>query len=116
MASNRPVNSSNSVTGFEMTWATVTCGGGGAAALVAASLRAQALRVAATTASTERVIAGAEKNECLGAEYIDDSLSVRICLGVRGARFLELGAGCRYWVSGVCFDMHRPEGGYRTGG
>jgi len=27
MASKRPVNSSNSVTGFEMTWATVTCGG-----------------------------------------------------------------------------------------
>src|SRR5205823_9527962 len=92
MASNRPVNSSNSVTGFEMTCATVTCGGGGAAALVAASLRAHALSVADTTASTERVRAGLEKTERLKAEYIDDSLngltSVRICFGVRRAQVL----------------------------
>src|ERR1700716_2457385 len=117
MASNRPVNSSNSVTGFEMTWATVTCGGGGAAAApVAASLRAQALRVAEMTASTERVRAGLEKTDRLNAEYIDDSLNVGpYLLGVRGARVSELCAGCRYWCSGVFIDMHRPEGGYRTG-
>src|SRR5882757_4406617 len=90
MASNRPVNSSNSVTGFEMTWATVTCGGGAAdAALVAASLRAQALSVAETTASTERVRAGLEKIVRLRAEYIDDSLNVGpYLLGVRSASVL----------------------------
>src|SRR5262245_47731499 len=41
-----------------MTWATVTCGGGMAAALVAASLRAQADRTVITPTNTERVIAG----------------------------------------------------------
>jgi len=96
MASNRPVNSSNSVTGFEMTGRR-DLRGRGAAAFVAASLRAQALSVAETTASTERVRAGLEKTVRLRAEYIDDSLNVGpYLLGVRGLRFLELYAGCRY--------------------
>src|SRR5258707_1875280 len=81
MASKRPVNSSNSVTGFERTWATVTCGGGWEAALVAASLRAQAVRVAETTARIERVKAVRLETECM-----EDSLrSIRICWGCAGA-------------------------------
>src|ERR1700716_4599072 len=98
MASNRPVNSSNSVTGFEMTWATVTCGGGGAAALVAASLRAQALSVAETTASRERVRAGFEKTVRLRAGCMNDSLtSDRFAWGAQSSVSSEHFAGCRYW-------------------
>src|SRR5882762_10002463 len=100
MASKRPVNSSNSVTGFEMTWATVTCGGAPAAELVAASFRPQADRVAATTARIERVRAGLEKD--LKPECMEDSLrSFRICWGCAFPPFNGSGHRVQILVSGA---------------
>src|SRR5882757_2712699 len=110
MASKRPVNSSNSVTGFEMTWATVTCGGAPAAELVAASFRPQADRVAATTARTERVRAGLEKDlkpECMRTPYGRSESAG----GAPSLPSMGVGTGCRYWCPGPGFDTHLTEGG-----
>jgi hypothetical protein len=42
--------------------------------------------------------------------------SVHIGLGCVELAVLELRTGCRYWCSAHGFDMHRPEGDYRTSG